>query len=211
MMESVALAPRSSRRRLPKQDRARATVDAILAAAVQVFLADGYPNATTARIAEVAGVSIGSFYQYFPNKEALVAALGEREMQRMTDLLAGQLARAQKSKPRTVIRKCIKAVLDYYEEDAALQRVLVEHVPHVSGLQRIHVLDMNVVDIVRGYFEGHIGSRRKNAHVAYFVVMHAVRAVAFGYLFQRPAGLDTETLADELTDLVAPYLLPARA
>src|SRR5262249_26768949 len=107
----MSTTPRSPRRKLPKQDRSRATVDAILEASVRVFLEDGFTAATTSRIAELAGVSIGSFYQYFSNKEALIQALGEREMRRMQSLLSSELAKARGAKPRALIRRCIRAVL----------------------------------------------------------------------------------------------------
>ena len=64
-------------RRRPRQARAQATVDAIIQATARVLIEDGYDRASTNRIAQAAGVSIGSLYQYFPSKEALVAALVE--------------------------------------------------------------------------------------------------------------------------------------
>ena len=67
-----------SARKTPRQERARATVDAILMAAAHILKNEGSGHLTTNRIAEVAGVSIGSLYQYFPNKVAVVAALRER-------------------------------------------------------------------------------------------------------------------------------------
>ncbi len=62
-------------RKVPKQTRSGATVEAILEAAAQVFERRGYAAGTTNRIAERAGVSIGSLYQYFPNKDAILVAL----------------------------------------------------------------------------------------------------------------------------------------
>lgn len=62
-------------RKLPKQARSKVTVDAMLTATAQVLTLEGYDRTTTARIAERAGVSVGSLYQYFPNKDALIAAL----------------------------------------------------------------------------------------------------------------------------------------
>jgi len=65
-------------RKTPRQERSRLTVDAILMAAAHILKTEGPERATTNRIAEKAGVSIGSLYQYFPNKEAIVALLRER-------------------------------------------------------------------------------------------------------------------------------------
>ena len=67
-------------RRLPRQRRAIATVDAILEAAARILIDTGYASASTNRIAERAGVGIGSLYEYFPGKEAIFAELRRREM-----------------------------------------------------------------------------------------------------------------------------------
>ena len=69
----------------------RATVDAILAAAAQVFARHGYAAATTNRIAERAGVSIGSLYEYFSNKDALLVAILEAHIQEGEAILAARI------------------------------------------------------------------------------------------------------------------------
>ena len=71
-------APANPPRKLPRQERSRFTVEAILTAAERVVAEHGVEGATTNRIAEVAGVSIGSLYQYFPNKAALVQIVRKR-------------------------------------------------------------------------------------------------------------------------------------
>src|SRR5690348_15209668 len=65
-------------RKLPRQVRSKATFDAIVEATTQLLLREGYQRFTTARVAKRAGVSIGSLYQYFPNKTALAAAVIDR-------------------------------------------------------------------------------------------------------------------------------------
>ena len=65
-------------RKSASQERSRSTVDALLEATTRILIKEGYDRASTNRIAEVAGVSIGSLYQYFPSKEALVAAVVDR-------------------------------------------------------------------------------------------------------------------------------------
>jgi AcrR family transcriptional regulator len=65
-------------RKSPRQARAKVTVDAIVEATIQLLLADGYDKFTTVRAAERAGVSVGSLYQYFPNKAALASAVIDR-------------------------------------------------------------------------------------------------------------------------------------
>jgi len=78
----MALDPESFQRRSPKQSRSRATWDAILEAASQILERDGPAGFNTASVAERAGVSIGTLYQYFPDKQAILLAAAEREMRR---------------------------------------------------------------------------------------------------------------------------------
>lgn len=72
-------------RKVPRQPRSQVTVDAIVEAAARILAAGPADGFTTNRVAEVAGVSIGSLYQYFPNKTALIAALLEREHRALAD------------------------------------------------------------------------------------------------------------------------------
>lgn len=68
-------------RKAPKQARSIATVEAIHTAAIQVLLAEGYGKLTTVRVAERAGVSVGTMYQYYPNKQALLFAMIEEQLE----------------------------------------------------------------------------------------------------------------------------------
>jgi AcrR family transcriptional regulator len=71
----MARKPATNPRKSASQERSRLTVEALLEATARVLMKDGYDRASTNKIAAVAGVSIGSLYQYFPSKEALVAAV----------------------------------------------------------------------------------------------------------------------------------------
>lgn len=79
--QSVSLDPRKK----PQQRRSRDTIDAIFEATIQVLLANGFDQTTTIQIADRAGVSIGSLYQYFPNKRALLAAIVGRHVGGVAD------------------------------------------------------------------------------------------------------------------------------
>ena len=76
----MASDPEVFQRRSPKQSRSRATWDAILEAASQILERDGPAGFNTASVAERAGVSIGTLYQYFPDKQAILLAAAEREL-----------------------------------------------------------------------------------------------------------------------------------
>ena len=96
--------PQISSRKRPKQARSTELVAAILEAAVQVLAKEGAPRFTTARVAERAGVSVGSLYQYFPNKAAILFRLQSDEWRQTTDLLRGILEDVQETAARTAAR-----------------------------------------------------------------------------------------------------------
>ena len=84
---------RTTPRKRPRQARSKATVDTILEATARVLVKHGFDGLTTNAVATAAGVSIGSLYQYFPNKEALVAALIDRHIEQMNATMLAELAR----------------------------------------------------------------------------------------------------------------------
>jgi AcrR family transcriptional regulator len=92
-MARIELRPRKA----PRQARSAATVETILAAAARVLRRQSLAGFNTNRVAEVAGVSVGSLYQYFPNKAALVAALIDREQERLAQALEDLVAAHAKS------------------------------------------------------------------------------------------------------------------
>lgn len=97
-------------RKRPRQARARVTVDAIFEATIQLLLRDGLHQLTTTRVAERAGVSVGTMYQYFPHKQALIYALNERYLEALAEKIE-ITCRAQHGAP---IGRMIEALIDTY-------------------------------------------------------------------------------------------------
>ena len=88
----MAPRPLTHPRKWPSQERSRATVDALVEATARILVRESFDKASTNRIAEEAGVSIGSLYQYFPSKEALVAAVIDRHKQELMQVAREALA-----------------------------------------------------------------------------------------------------------------------
>src|SRR5215467_11158950 len=123
---------RTTPRKRPRQIRSKATVDTILQATARVLVKHGFDGLTTNAVASAAGVSIGSLYQYFPNKEALVAALAERHLEDMNAAVLAELARVATLPIAEAARRVIELTIRAHAIDPALHRVLIEQVPRIG-------------------------------------------------------------------------------
>lgn len=115
-------------RKAPLQQRSRATVDTIVEAATRVLARRGWARFTTNEIAEVAGVSVGSLYQYFPNKLAIAEAIRQRHLDEVLEALAGPGEEEPVTLERRVAR-FVDGVVAAHSIDQVLHRVLVDEVP----------------------------------------------------------------------------------
>jgi AcrR family transcriptional regulator len=123
-------------RRAPSQSRSRDTVEAIVEAAAQVFERHGYAAGTTNRIAERAGVSIGSLYQYFPNKDAILVELTRRHIADGRAIAATVFERLATDPPplRDGLRLLAATMIDLHKGSPGLHRVLFEESPRPPAL-----------------------------------------------------------------------------
>lgn len=125
----LALKPRKR----PRQARARVTVDAIFEATIQLLLKEGMHGLTTTRIAERAGVSVGTMYQYFPNKQALIYALNERYL----DTLAERMETACLAQHGAPAGRMVEVLVDTYwrakTERADVTRALYRSVAEMDN------------------------------------------------------------------------------
>lgn len=108
------------------------TVDAILEAAAILFARDGFEKTSTTRIAELAGVSVGSLYEYFSNKDALLACLIKRHCDRMLEHVAQRLRASQDCEVMTALAVFVDSIHESYAMNIPLQRVLIEHLGRLS-------------------------------------------------------------------------------
>lgn len=197
----------ASPRKIPEQDRSRATVDVIVDAAARILVKDGYDAFTTNRVAEKAGVSIGSLYQYFPNKDAL---LGELMRRHTTDLEKGieeMASRAANAPLAEVIRAAIEHNVQSHLIDPALHRVLSEEVPRLGKLDWQAAFVERMTSRVRAAFE----ARRAEIVVpdldlAVYMVTRTVETVVHNAVTQRPQDLRSGALAEELTRMIVSFL-----
>jgi AcrR family transcriptional regulator len=205
----LAFMPRPSTvpRKAPSQARSQATVEAILQATERLLVKEGYERLSTNRVAAAAGVSVGSLYQYFPGKEALLAALADRHRERMMALLFERMAAFIDAPPERAAREVVRALFEADERERELHRVLTEQAPRIGKLKEL----MNSVDncaatAVRAYIERHRGElRAENPALASWLVAHAVEAVVHAsVLGDAPGGRDE--LVEEVSEMIVRYL-----
>src|ERR1700735_2109256 len=123
----IRKAPVISARKRPRQERSTQLVADVLEAAVRVLAREGARRFTTARVAEEAGVSVGSLYQYFPNKEAILFRLQSDEWEQTGALLASILAGSQPVPDR--LRSMVRAFFQSEREEASLRTALKDAAP----------------------------------------------------------------------------------
>lgn len=199
-------------RKKPTQDRSKATVEAILAATARVLTEDGYDRASTNRVALRAGVSVGSLYQYFPTKEALVAALIDRHVKQMQQVLMDKLATLPESTPEKVVADVVEAMVAAHEVDPKLHGVLTEQIPRIGRLQNVVEINRDMGQLIRGYMEM-LGDKivPKNLDAAVFILVASVEAVTHAMVIDRKAAANRQAVVEELTALICRYLFkPAR-
>jgi AcrR family transcriptional regulator len=201
---------RTNPRKLALQQRSRVTVDALLRATARILVKEGYDHASTNRIAQVAGVSIGSLYQYFPSKEALVAALIDRHTHEMKRLVRDALLKVAMRPVPEAARELVKVMIDAHRVDPKLHRVLVEQVPRVGRLDNMRALDREAYALVRAYLEAHSTEINvTDVDMAAFVCVATVEALTHAAVVYRPEVLEDQranTYVEEVTGLVVRYL-----
>ena len=198
---------RVSPRKRPLQERSKKTVEVILAATARILVRDGYEATTTTRVAEVAGVSIGSLYQYFPTREALVASLVDQHLAEVLEVLAHTSETSADAELEDVVRSFVKTVLAVHAVDPELHVVITQNLSRVEGFERIDEFAHKARAVVKeGLLRNARRVRPKNLELAAFVLVHAVTAVVNACASANAPRYDDEELCDELTHLVLRYL-----
>lgn len=185
-----------------------ATVDAILDATARVLCTTGYDRASTNRIAQAAGVSVGSLYQYFPSKEALVAALAGRHMAAMTSLVRTKLAEVEKAPMPVAVRTIIMTMFEAHAVDPALHKVLIEQVPRIGRLENLSRVENEVELLVAGLLQVRKRElRRTSVDIMAFMLVSVVESVTHATVLAELEPARVRAVVEELTDLVLRYLV----
>jgi AcrR family transcriptional regulator len=198
-------------RKLPRQNRAKTLVESIFTAATQVLESEGYGAATTSRIAERAGVSIGSLYQYFPNKDSIMGSLVINHAKNVARETA-KIISANEIRPqpfRTLISVLIQKCIDTNDSSANLHRLLNSEIPdRIFFPEERRLVRCRVLHGFRNFFANHsheikAGDLNRAAAFTFNVIDSTIHQT----LLNDPAQLRNQEFSDDLIELVSKYLI----
>jgi AcrR family transcriptional regulator len=193
-----------SPRKTPRQERSRATVEALLEATTDILIREGYTKLTTNRIAERAGVNIASLYQYFPGKEAIVAELRRRHGADQRAALRQVLAEHTTGKLESTIRSLVSAGVAGHAHAPRLHRVFTEEMPALA-YRDVAAIDAPIFEAMRRFLQAADVDVR-DTDLALWMISTASGAVLHRAAVDRPQDLSNGVIAEELITLLCRYL-----
>lgn len=142
-------------RKTPVQERSKDTVRRIIDAATTMLKERGYDGASTNRIAAAAGISPGSLYQYFPNKDAILHAVVEAYTQELLERMARRLSELLQSDPGDLVAAAIEAQVDAMLERPEVLRVISGQLPGHTGADLLKPIEAMMTSTIKGYSVAH--------------------------------------------------------
>lgn len=193
-------------RKQPVQQRSRDMVAILMDAAARVIVERGFDNLTTNHVAAAAGVSIGSLYQYFPDKDALVEALLQRHAAQLLVVVDARLRDLIDADARAITRGILEAVFDVVEGDPC-RRELMRHWDRLRTRSSFRALEQHMTEACRLYLLRHHDRYRiDNLPAALFVAINSLHyTVAHYFSLERPALARAEVIR-ALGDMLGAYL-----
>lgn len=195
-------------RKDPKQERSKTTVDAIFGAVTHILNRDGADHLTTNKIAEVAGVSVGSLYQYFKNKESIyegiLLRLLDDNLNRLEKIITE--TKTDQVEIRDIIRMVITTQFESFQKMDRVATVLLAYAPKVLSISHFKKIDERIITFLIKQVETHnVAIGPKNKEAAFFVCAQAVRSVML-MTFLSLKTEEREAAINELIEMLTSYL-----
>ncbi|GAA3706992.1 TetR/AcrR family transcriptional regulator [Nonomuraea antimicrobica] len=198
-------------RKTPRQKRSEETRELILESAARVFAEHGYAAGTTNRIAEAAGLSIGSLYQYFPNKDAILLQLARRHLDEGRLAVAAAFAAGPPATWRERVTVLVDTALSVHRGDPRLHQVLFEESPRPPALlAELRALQDDLVDRLTALLRADAAPGAPDPRLTAWFLVAAVESLTHRYLADQPTR-DRSAFRDELVALLTGHVLSAGA
>ncbi|MEZ0342382.1 TetR/AcrR family transcriptional regulator [Mycobacterium sp. pV006] len=196
-------------RRAPRQQRSREMVERILDAGRQLLITHGYDGASTNRIAQAAGISPGSLYQYFPNKDAIAGAVIDRYSDQLSARVAANVAERLTQSPPDYVRESIAALLDALDVHPELLRAVMEQTPRLGSGGKLLAFEQRIGELTVAYLTINRKQVRPDAPLdtASWMLVRMVEHLCVRYILDRPP-IPRERFLDEISAMALNYLRP---
>jgi AcrR family transcriptional regulator len=194
-------------RKTPRQARAAHTVDAILEAAAQILQSEGEERLNTNRIAERAGFSIGTLYQYFPDKEGILAAIAEREREKIQGAVVKALREIRPEDFEGAVREIVRTLIGAFVTRRRARKIIL-----MTMLRRWQVSpDNRGVDDIAALLVNSAGRERSAAArprspAAAVVLTRAIQGAIRAAVLEMSPHLETREFEDELVRLAVRFV-----
>ena len=196
-----------SPRKAPRQSRSLGTVKAILDATARILVERGFAAVTTNAVAERAGVSVGSLYQYFPNKDALVTALHAHHGEQMMAVIQRVLTKAMDATLDDALAGLIEATVEAHRVDSDLHCVLELQLGAMDMAtledEYVVVMEERIVALLARH-RGEITA--PDLKLAAFMLMHSAHALIHAVVLERPRGVSLKSATQEIVHMMKGYL-----
>jgi AcrR family transcriptional regulator len=200
---------RRNTRRKPVQERSRAMVERILDAAVRVLSTAGYGQMSTNRVAAEAGVSVGSLYRYFADKDEIFAELRARTTDEIMRDLTDTVTRAAGQPPRIGVRAVVAALVASLQRHEAVIRALVNEVPMGTQSNVLPDIERSLAQLTRLYAAQHApGIPPAELDARIYLAMGITLNSCLRIALEKPAELDEDHLVDMVAAMLALGLSP---
>ena len=194
-------------RKAPRQARSQLMVEVILEATARVLGERGYTGTNTNLVAERAGVSVGSVYQYFPNKDSLVTALHERHAAQMDAAIDTVLGASRARSLRGHVQAMVRALLAAHQVEPELHRVLEKEFPFFDAPREESAADDSIFRRVRQLLEDHRGEiAPRNLDLATWIVLQIMESLVHAAVIEPPARFEAAAIEAAIADALMGYL-----
>lgn len=192
-----------SPRKIPAQARSRATVDAIIQAATYILAERGWEGFTTNAIAERAGVNIGSLYQFFPNKQAVIAELQHRHALETRKALQKVLKLPEQLSLREALTAIFEMLINKHRAAPAIHKAIAEELPGTLRCmpEDKDALQPQILEYLRPFIRN-----VPDPEMAVYILSTAVAAVIHDVTNEQPERLEHGDFVDELVTLFENFL-----
>jgi AcrR family transcriptional regulator len=182
------------------------TVEAMLDAAIRLLKRNGASSITTNRIADTAGVSIGSVYQYFPNKQAIFVALHERHIKQVEDVIGRSLMDARDGTLEELIVSLLLGMIEVHEIDPELSGLLETEVPQsAKGTPSLAVRLYKPLRKMLALWSKELRGAG-NLDMKSFFLSNMIETFGHAIVLRRPAGLSLARAKAEIVQAILGYL-----